>query len=111
MIRRKCFLAISTVLLLVGVTAPAAFSQAQPVRWDIVSLTGGAPPGPINLGGPASATPPGGVTTTLTGGGTFVAPSSGGGASAVAGGGTAAAASGGSGTHLGTDVATRGLPT
>jgi len=99
MIRRKCFLAISTVLLLVGVTAPAAFSQAQHVRWDIVSLTGGAPPGPINLGGHASATAPDGDTITLTGSGTFVAPASGGGASAVDGGGTWTATSGASGTY------------
>src|SRR2546425_12517821 len=101
MIRRKCFLAISTVLLLVGVTAPAAFSQAQHVRWDIVSLTGGAPPGPINLGGHASATAPDGDTITLTGSGTFVAPASGGGSGAVDGGGTwsTTANGGASGTY------------
>jgi hypothetical protein len=62
---------------------------AKHVRWDIISLVGGAPPGPLNPGGIASAKAPDGDTITLTGTGTFVAPSgSNGGSDAVTGGGT-----------------------
>jgi hypothetical protein len=68
----------------------AADDGAQHVRWDIISLVGGSPPGPINAGGMASATAPnGGDTITLTGSGTFVAhQGSDGGSRAVTGGGT-----------------------
>ncbi len=62
---------------------------AKHVRWDIISLVGGAPPGPLNPGGIASAKAPDGDTITLTGTGTFVAPGgSNGGSDAVTGGGT-----------------------
>ena len=67
----------------------AAAGSAQHVRWDIISLVGGAPPGPINPGGHASAMAPDGDMITLTGSGTFVAPArNGGGTDAVTGGGT-----------------------
>ena len=63
------------------------------IRWDIISLTGGAPPGPINPGGMASAQAAnGGDTITLTGSGTF------GGSNAVTGGGTWTTSTG-SGTY------------
>jgi hypothetical protein len=91
--------AIAVVLLLVALPSSAA-GGAQHVRWDIISLVGGNPPGPINPGGHASATAPnGGDTITLTGSGTFVAPASGGSSSAVTGGGTWMTSSGGSGTY------------
>jgi hypothetical protein len=62
---------------------------ATHVRWDIISLVGGAPPGPINPGGHASAMAPDGDMITLTGTGTFVAPAgANGGSGAVTGGGT-----------------------
>ena len=80
-------LAIGLVLF-VSWSSAASNGGAQHVRWDIQSLAGGAPPGPINPGGHASATAPGGDTITLTGFGTFVAPASGGRSSAVTGGGT-----------------------
>jgi hypothetical protein len=92
-----CALAAALVLL---VTWPSAASGgAQHVRWDIISLVGGAPPGPLNPGGHASATAPDGDTITLTGSGTFVAPASGGGSGAVKGGGTWTTSSGGNGTY------------
>jgi len=83
------------------VTLSSASSGAQHVRWDIISLTGGAPPGPINPGGHASASAPDGDTITLMGSGTFVAPASGGGSGAVTGGGTwsTTANGGASGTY------------
>jgi hypothetical protein len=90
--------AIAVVLLLVALPSSAA-SGAQHVRWDIISLVGGQPPGPINPGGHASAMAPDGDTITLTGSGTFVAPASGGGSSAVTGGGTWTTSSGGSGSY------------
>jgi hypothetical protein len=60
------------------------------VRWDIVSLVVGTPPGPLKPGGSASASAPnGGDTITLTGSGTFVDPAGNNGSSnAVTGGGT-----------------------
>jgi hypothetical protein len=96
--------ALGAVLLVVGLAA-AASGQARHARWDIISLAGGAPPGPINPGGVASAKAPDDTMITLTGAGTFVAPAgSSGGANAVTGGGTwqtldAAGASTGSGTY------------
>ena len=87
------------LVLFVTLSAAASHGGAQRVRWDIQSLTGGAPPGPINPGGHASATAAnGGDTITLTGSGTFVAPASGGGSGAVTGGGTWST-SGASGTY------------
>ena len=44
-----------------------AAGGAKHVRWDIVSLVGGAPPGPLNPGGHASAMAPDGDMITLTG--------------------------------------------
>src|SRR5438094_2390163 len=88
----------ATLVLLVALPSTAA-GGAQHVRWDIISLVGGAPPGPINPGGHASAAAAnGGDTITLTGSGTFVAPASGGGSSAATGGGTWTTSSG-SGTY------------
>jgi hypothetical protein len=74
---------------------------AMHVRWDIISLVGGNPPGPLNPGGHASASAPnGGDTITLTGTGTFVAPAgSNGGSGAVTGGGTWQTSTGGSGSY------------
>jgi len=68
----------------------AKHSAAMHVRWDIISLVGGNPPGPLNAGGHASASAAnGGDTITLTGTGTFVAPAgNNGGSGAVTGGGT-----------------------
>ena len=88
------------LVLFVTWSSAASPGGAQHVRWDIISLVGGNPPGPINPGGHASATAPnGGDTITLTGSGTFVAPASGGGSSAVTGGGTWTTSSGASGTY------------
>jgi hypothetical protein len=92
-------LALGAALVLLTNFATAASGSAKHVRWDIISLVGGAPPGPVNPGGHASATTPEGETITLTGSGTFVAPASGGGSSAVTGGGTWTNSSGGSGTY------------
>jgi len=94
-------LALGATLLFLFVALPSTASGgAQHVRWDIISLVNGAPPGPINPGGQASATAAnGGDTITLTGSGTFVAPASGGGSSAATGGGTWTTSSGGSGTY------------
>src|SRR5206468_2216982 len=70
------------------------------VRWDIVSLVNGGPPGPLNPGGFASAKAPDGDMITLSGHGTFVAPLGGnGGSGAVTGGGTWTTSSG-SGTYV-----------
>ena len=101
--------ALGAVLLVIGV-ATAASGQARHVRWDIISLVGGAPPGPINPGGMASAKAPDDTMITLTGAGTFVAPAGRNGSShAVTGGGTwqtfdAAGASTGSGTYQVTEL-------
>ena len=93
-------LALATALVLLVALPSSAAGGAQHVRWDIISLVGGKPPGPINPGGHASATAPnGGDTITLTGSGTFVAPASGGGSGAATGGGTWMTSSGGSGTY------------
>src|SRR6266516_5572251 len=91
-------LAIGLTLFATWASA-ASRGGAQHVRWDIISLVGGAPPGPINPGGQASASAPDGDTITLTGSGHFVAPASGGGTGAVDGGGTWSTSSGGSGTY------------
>jgi hypothetical protein len=93
--------ALAAALMLLTTLASAASSGgAQHVRWDIIHLAGGAPPGPITAGGQASATAAnGGDTITLTGSGTFVAPASGGGSGAATGGGTWSASGGGNGTY------------
>src|SRR6266571_5346640 len=90
---------LAAALALLMTLSSAASGGAQHVRWDIISLVGGAPPGPINPGGQASASAPDGDTITLTGSGHFVAPASGGGTGAVDGGGTWSTSSGGSGTY------------
>jgi len=72
-------LTLGAALVLLTNFATAASGGAKHVRWDIISLVGGAPPGPVNPGGHASAATPDGDTITLTGSGTFVAPASGGG--------------------------------
>lgn len=88
-IRRLGLLGVFVLTLAAVLPLSAAAGGAQHVRWDIVSLVGGAPPGPINPGGTASATAPDGDTITLTGSGTFVAPAgNNGGSGAVTGGGT-----------------------
>src|SRR6266516_335216 len=92
-------LALAAMLVLFVALPSSAAGGAQHVRWDIISLTGGKSPGPINPGGHASATAPDGDTITLTGSGTFVAPASGGGSGAATGGGTWTTTSGGSGTY------------
>jgi hypothetical protein len=104
-VRNRSIMALVAAGLVVSaaVLAFSAFAAdgggAQHVRWDIISLVGGNPPGPINPGGHASATAPDGVTITLTGSGTFAAPASGGGSGAATGGGTWMTSSGGSGTY------------
>jgi hypothetical protein len=81
--------ALAAAVVLVVALPSSASTRANHVRWDIISLTGGAPPGPINPGGTASAKAPDGDTITLTGKGTFVAPAGRrSGSSAVTGGGT-----------------------
>jgi hypothetical protein len=99
-------LTLAAALMLLTTFALAASSgkphpgrKAQHVRWDIVSLVGGNPPGPFNPGGHASASAPDGDTITLTGSGTFVAPASGKGSRAARGGGTWTTSMGGSGTY------------
>jgi hypothetical protein len=103
----KRFRLLGLLVLVVGALLPlsvaasvAADGRAQHVRWDIISLVGGAPPGPINAGGMASAKAPDGDTITLTGSGTFVAPAgSNGGSGSVTGGGTWKSSTGSSGTY------------
>ena len=98
--------ALAGALMLLTTFASAASNGAQHVSWDIISLVGGNPPGPINPGGHASATAPDGDTITLTGSGTFVAPRGGnGGSHGVKGGGTWETSSGGSGTYTVTELA------
>jgi hypothetical protein len=98
---------VATLALALMLVAFAAMSSGKPqhgrnaqhVRWDIMSLVGGNPPGPINPGGHASATAPDGDIITLTGSGTFVAPASGMGSGAARGGGTWTTSLGASGTY------------
>ena len=73
--------ALLAVALVVGLVATASFASplrhakgartGLTIRWDIISLTGGAPPGPINAGGVSSAHAPDGTKITLKGSGTF----------------------------------------
>lgn len=82
-------LGVGALLAISFAPSAAAPGGAQHVRWDIISLVGGSPPGPVNAGGMASAKAPDGDTITLTGSGTFIAPQgSNGGSGAVTGGGT-----------------------
>jgi hypothetical protein len=87
--RKLLWLVLPVVALAALLPMTVTAGAAKHVRWDIISLVGGAPPGPLNPGGIASAMAPDGDTITLTGTGTFVAPSgSNGGNDAVTGGGT-----------------------
>jgi len=87
--RKLLLVALPIVALAAMLPMTVTASGAKHVRWDIISLVGGAPPGPLNPGGIASAMAPDGDLITLTGTGTFVAPSgSNGGSDAVTGGGT-----------------------
>ena len=88
-IKRLAILVVPLLALAALLPLTASAGSAQHVRWDIISLVGGAPPGPINPGGHASAMAPDGDMITLTGSGTFVAPAgNNGGSGAVTGGGT-----------------------
>lgn len=103
-------LTLGSTLIILATLASAAPGPAEHVRWDIISLTGGVPPGPINAGGHADATAPDSTLIRLTGSGTFVAPGGGnGGSAAVTGGGTwqtfSGATSTGSGTYQVTELA------
>lgn len=81
----KSWLSVAVVLLVMAGTVPSAFSQADHVRWDIVSLF--AVPGCTSPGGSASAFANDNSFITVTGAGTFVAPGGGGGTSGAATGG------------------------
>jgi len=88
-IKKLALLAVPVLVVAAMLPLSASAGGAQHVRWDIISLVGGAPPGPLNPGGHASAMAPDGDMITLTGSGTFVAPAgSNGGSGAVTGGGT-----------------------
>jgi hypothetical protein len=102
---KRLGLLVATVLALAAALPFAtAAGGSQHVRWDIISLVNGAPPGPINPGGFASANTPDGDTITLSGSGTFVAPAgSNGGSAAVTGGGTWQTSTG-SGTYWVTEL-------
>ena len=102
----KRLLWLGVPVLVVAALLPMSVSAggAKHVRWDIIHLVGGAPPGPVTAGGVASASAPDGDTITLTGSGTFVAPAgSNGGSGAVTGGGTWQTSSG-SGTYRVTEL-------
>src|SRR5213080_2501742 len=96
-IRKLALLGVPDLALVAALPLTATAGGAQHVRWDIISLQGGAPPGPLNPGGHASAMAPDGDTITLTGTGTFVAPASQRGSSDTTGGGTWTTSTGGSG--------------
>jgi hypothetical protein len=88
-IKKLVLLVVPLLALTALVPLTATAGSAHHVRWDIISLVGGAPPGPLNPGGHASAMAPDGDMITLTGSGTFVAPAGhNGGSDAVTGGGT-----------------------
>jgi hypothetical protein len=98
-IKKFGLLGVAVLGLAVVLPLSAEAGGAKHVRWDIIHLIGGNPPGPITAGGTASATAPDGDKITLTGSGTFVAPAgSRGSSSAVTGGGTWQNATG-SGTY------------
>src|SRR5437867_12623524 len=81
---------VGAALVLVATNAPAAFAQAQHVRWDITNTIPPPPlPAVVSVGGMASARANDASKITVTGTGTFVAPAGGGGTSSAAtGGGT-----------------------
>jgi hypothetical protein len=98
-IKRLGLLGVAVLALAAILPLSTVAGRAQHVRWDIIHLIGGNPPGPVEAGGMASASAPGGDTITLTGSGTFVAPGSNGSSGAVTGGGTWRNATG-SGTYV-----------
>ncbi|TME80042.1 MAG: hypothetical protein E6I45_11785 [Chloroflexi bacterium] len=65
----KRLLWLGVPVLVVAALLPMSVSAggAKHVRWDIIHLVGGAPPGPVTAGGMASASAPDGDTITLTG--------------------------------------------
>jgi hypothetical protein len=74
-------------------TATSSTTEADHVRWDIISLDTSTTPPTISPGGVAfasaiSGSAPSGLKIEFTGSGTFVAPASGGPSGAVTGGGT-----------------------
>jgi hypothetical protein len=87
-LKKLGLLGVAVLGLAAVVPLSASAGGAQHVRWDIIHLEGGAPPGPVTAGGMASASAPDGDTITLTGSGTFVSPGSNGSSGAVTGGGT-----------------------
>lgn len=86
-IKKLGLLGVVVLGLAAVVPLSATAGEAKHVRWDIIHLIGGGPPGPIRAGGTASASAPDDDTITLTGSGTFVAPGTGS-SGAVTGGGT-----------------------
>jgi hypothetical protein len=83
------WLPVIVVLLLSITVAPAAFGEAQHVRWDIISIDFTTTPITVSAGGVAFAKSPDGLSMKFTGSGTFVAPAGNrGGSGAVTGGGT-----------------------
>jgi hypothetical protein len=98
-IKKIGLLGVAVLGLAVVLPLSAEAGGAQHVRWDIIHLAGGAPPGPVTAGGMASASAPDGDTITLTGSGTFVSPGSNGTTGAVTGGGTWQTSTG-SGTYV-----------
>src|SRR5262245_54166672 len=83
------WLPVIVVLLLSVTVAPAAFAEAQHVRWDIISIDFTTTPATVSAGGVAFAKSPDGLSIKFTGSGTFVAPAGDrGGSGAATGGGT-----------------------
>ena len=91
-IRMRFFSGIAVVFLLMFAGAPAAFSQSELVRWDIISLAFATPPATANTltaGGVAFAKALDGSKIKLTGSGTFLSAAGRvGGSGPVTGGGT-----------------------
>jgi hypothetical protein len=98
-IKKLGLLGVAVLGLAAVVPLSASAGGAKHVRWDIVHLIGGNPPGPLAAGGSASASAPDEDTITLTGSGTFVSPATAGSSGAVTGGGTWQNESG-SGTYV-----------
>jgi hypothetical protein len=103
-IRKLGLLGVVVLGLAVVLPLSAEAGGAKHVRWDIIHLIGGNPPGPITANGSASASAPDDDMITLTGSGTFVAPGTGS-SGAVTGGGTWQNDSG-SGTYVVTGLVT-----
>ena len=89
--RERLFFRVAMALSLMVACAPAAFSQADLVRWDIISLAFATPPAlnTVNPGGVTFAKALDGTKIKLTGSGTFSASAARlGGSGPVTGGGT-----------------------